>query len=111
MVFDFIVDKKNKQLKRFFKNNVKLKEIHIDTYSENPLIASSTTFILLSRVIENNVIVLNNEHRIILKKNDRYNTYLVNIPFSKIEECYWKEFNNILEFIILINIYYLLLKH
>jgi hypothetical protein len=107
MVFDFIVDNKNKQLKRFFKKNTKLKEIHIDTYSGNPLIVPSTTFVLLSRAIENNAIVLSNEHRIILKRNDRYNTYLVNIPFSKIEECYWKEFDGVSEFILNIQNSYL----
>lgn len=78
---------KTLQLKDFFKNDLKLKEIHIDIYTNNPLIASSTPFMLLLRTSENNAVVLNDGDRLVLMKNDRYGTYFMNILFSEIEEC------------------------
>lgn len=106
--FGLAKDENNSKLKEIFKNDIKLKEIHIDTYPENPLIASKSPFILLLRTIEKNVIVSNNEDRLILKRNDKYETYFINVLFSKISECYYKKiYDNCFEFIINIqNIYY-----
>ena len=98
--FGFTNDKNNLKLKKAFKNNLKLKEIHIDVYPENPLVASSDSFMLLSRTIEKNVTISNDENRLILKKNDEYKTYFMNILFSKVSECYCKVFDNYSEFIL-----------
>lgn len=100
-------DKDNLYFKKIFKNNVKIKEIHIDIYSENPLIVSSP-FMLLLRTIEKKIIVSNDDDRLILKKNvDRFLTYFMNIKLSEIKECYYKSCNNCFEFIVKVqNIYY-----
>lgn len=95
------------KLKEMFKDNTKLKEIHIDIYPDNPLIASSMPFILLLRTIEERVMVENNDDRFIIKRNDRFNTHIINILFSEIEECYYKILDRCFEFILKIqNIYY-----
>lgn len=106
--FGLTKDENNLKLKEVFKDNVRLKEIHIDTYPENPLITSSAPFMLLLRTIEKKVIVSNCEDRLILKKNvDKFLTYFMNVPFSEIAECYYKGCNNCCEFILNIqNIYY-----
>ena len=102
----FITDKNNSQLKNIFEDSKKIKKIHIDIYSENPL-EFSTSFMLLLRMSEKNVTVLNDGHRLILKRNDKFETYLVNILLSKITECFCKITENYSEFIINIqNIYY-----
>ena len=94
-------DINNLKLKEVFKNNIKLKEIHIDLYPENPLVTSKSPFMLLLRTIEKNAIVSNNEDRIILKRNDSCNTFFVNMLLSEVSECYYKnDFNNYYEFII-----------
>lgn len=101
-------DVNNLKLKEVFKNNIKIKEIHIDLYPENPLITSQSPFMLLSRTIENNAIVSNDEDRLIFKRNDKYNTYFMNVLFYEITECYYKNiFNDCIEFIFKIqNIWY-----
>ena len=105
--FGLSEDENNSRLKEVFKNDLKLKEIHIDIYPENPLITSSQPFMLLSRTIEKNVVVSNDGDRLILKKNDTYKTHFMNVMFSKITECYYKMFDGCFEFIINIqNIYY-----
>jgi hypothetical protein len=90
------------------KDNIKLKEIHIDVYPENPLIASSEPFMLLLRTIEKNIVVSNNWNRLILKKNDdKFENYFMNVLFSEIKECHYKKINDYFEFILNIqNIYY-----
>ena len=35
--FGFSKDENNHQLKKALKNNIKIKQIHIDIYTENPL--------------------------------------------------------------------------
>lgn len=108
MKFGFIEDKNNLRLKEVLKDNLKLKEIHIDTYSENPLIATfSEPFMLLLRTSEKDAVVSSDGDRIILKRNDKHNTYLSNVLFSKITECYYKASNDFSELILRIqNIYY-----
>ena len=107
MKFGFFKDKNNSWLKQVLQDGIKIKEIHIETYPNNPLIASSASYILLSRTIETNVIVSHKENnRLVLHKNDRYVTYLTNIPFDEIIECYYKNWNDCSEFILNIqNIY------
>lgn len=105
--FGLIKDENNSQLKEVFKNNFKLKEIHIDIYPDNPLISSSAPFMLLLRTIEKNVAVSNNEDRLVLMRNDGYGTYFMNVLFSEVTECYYKISDGLSEFILNIqNIWY-----
>lgn len=107
MKFGLTKDENNLKFKEVFEDKIKLKEIHIDAYPENPLVTSSAPFMLLLRTIEKNAIVSNDGNRLVLKKNDRYNNCFMNVLFSKITECYYKSFNDCSEFIINIqNIYY-----
>ena len=102
--FNLINDKDKSKLKEFFKNNVVLKEIYIDIYSENPLINSIAPFMLLLRSFEKEVTVLNEGDRLIIEKHD---TYFMNILFSEIKECYYKSINSYCEFVLNVqNIYY-----
>ena len=88
------------------KNSVKLKEIHIDTYLENPL-TSSSCFSLILRASEKNATILVDGDRIIFKKNDMYQTQFVNVLSSKVTECFTKQIENCYEFILNVqNIYY-----
>lgn len=106
MKFGFVNDEGSLQLKKFFKNDLKLKEIHIDTYPDNPL-GSSTSFTLLLRTSEKNAVALNDGNRLILKKNDIYETHFMNAPFSKMSDCFYKISDSYSEFILNVhNIYY-----
>ena len=106
--FGLTKDENNLKLKELLKDNIKLKETHIDTYTENPLVSSSAPFMLLLRLIEKKMIVSNNDERLILKKTvDNYETYFMNVLFSEIKECYYKINEYCSEFILKIqNIYY-----
>lgn len=107
MKFGMVKDENNSQLKEIFKNNSKLKEVHIDTYPDNPLVTSSAPFMLLLRAIESDVSAIIDEDRLILKRNDKYGTYFMNVLFSKITECYYKTSNDLYEFILNVqNVYY-----
>ena len=108
MKLGFVKDEKNTQLNEMFKNNIKLKEIHIDIYPTNPLVSSSLPYMLLSRTIEKKMLVKNSGNRLVLKKNiDGYDTYFMNVLLSAIKECYYKDSYVFFEFIINIqNIYY-----
>ena len=107
MKFGLTKDENNLTLKEVFKDNIKLKKIHIDIYSENPIISSSESFMLLLRVIEANAMVSNDNSRIILKRDDKYKTHLMNILHSKITECYYKISDYYFEFILNVqNTYY-----
>lgn len=104
--FGFVKDENVSQLKEVFKNNLKLKEIRIDIYPDNPMLLP-TTFMLLLRTHEKNVIVSNDNTRLVLKRNDRYNTHFMNISFTNISECFSKVFESYYEFILNIrNTYY-----
>ena len=104
----FVKDEKNTKLNEIFKDNAKLKEIHIDVYPTNPLVSSSTPFMLLLRTIEKKILVKNSGSRLVLKKVvDRYDTYFMNVVLSEIKECYYKSIDGYSEFILNIqNIYY-----
>lgn len=104
--FGFVKDENNLQLKEIFKNNLNFKEIHIDIYPDNP-VSLPTSFMLLLRTNEKNVIVSNDGARLVLKRNDRYNTHFMNIPFSNVSESFLRIFENYYEFILNIrNTYY-----
>ena len=107
--FGLIKDENNLKLKEVFKDRAKLKEIHIDTYPENPLINSSAPFILLLRLIEKKMMISNDGERLILRKIvDNFDTHFMSVLFSGIAECYYKTISDdCFEFVLNIqNIYY-----
>lgn len=108
MKLGFIKDESNSKLNEIFRDNTKLKEVHIDIYPTNPLVSSSIPYMLLSRTIEKKMLVKNSGNRLILKKNiDGYDTYFTNVLLSEIQECYYKSVDGYSEFILNIqNIYY-----
>lgn len=102
----FAKDENNSKLKEVFKNNLRLKEIHIDIYPSNPML-SSGEFMLLLRTSENNAVISNDGSRLILKKSDKNETHFMNILFSNILECFSSMTERCCEFVINIqNIYY-----
>ena len=104
--FGFVKDENNSKLKEVLKDNEKLKEVHIDIYSENPLI-SSVPFMLLLRTSEKDAMVSNDGDRVILKKNDGYETHFMNVLFSKMSESFINISDGYSESIVKIqNIYY-----
>ena len=104
----FTKDENNMKLNKVFKDNVKLKEIHIDIHPTNPLVSSSTPFMLLLRTIEKKILVKNSGTRLVLRKDANYcDTYFMNVMLSEIKECYYKSIDGYSEFILNIqNIYY-----
>ena len=108
MKLGFTKDENNMKLNEVFKDNVKLKEVHIDIHPTNPLVSSSTPFMLLLRPIEKKMLVKNSGTRLVLKKNvDNYDTHFMNVVLSEIKECYCKSIDGYSEFILNIqNIYY-----
>lgn len=108
MKLGFIKDEENTKLNEVFKDNAKLKEIHIDVYPSNPLVSSTTPYMLLSRTIEKKMLVKNSGTRLVLRKNiDGYDTYFMNVLLSEIKECYYSISNGFAEFVLNIrNIYY-----
>lgn len=108
MKLGFIKDEDNAKLNETFKDNTKLKEIHIDIYPTNPLVSSPIPYMLLSRTIEKKMLVKNSGNRLVFKKDiDGYDTYFMNVLLSEIKECYYKSSDGFSEFILNIqNIYY-----
>lgn len=107
MKFGLTNDSDKLKLKEMFKDNSKLREVHIDIYPDNPLVASSMPFMLLLRTIEKKTVVENRDGRFIIKKNDRFNTYIMNVLLSEITECYYEISKGCFEFILKIqNVYY-----
>ena len=106
--FGFIKEEIDMYLNKMqlLKNSVKLKEIHIDVYPENPF-SSSAHFMLILRAFEKNATILVDNDRIIFKKDDTYETHFVNISASKVIECFSKISDDCYEFILNVqNIYY-----
>lgn len=102
----FIKEEDFLRLKGKIKNKNKLKEIHIDMYSENPLIPSNS-FSLLLRTSETNATIVISEDRLIFKRNDKQETHFMNVLISEITECYSRIEGGYSEFILKIqNIYY-----
>ena len=93
------------QLNEVLKNDSNLKEVHIDIYSDNPIISSP--FMLLIRSIETNVTVSYDDDRLILTKSDLYKTHYMNLLLGKVKECYYQSIDNYSEFVLNIqNIWY-----
>lgn len=108
MKLGFMNDESCLQLNEVFKNDTRLKEIHIDIYSTHPLASSSSPFMLLLRTNEKKILVKNSGTRLVLRKNTTYcDAYFMNVLFSEITECYYKSSDDYYEFILNIqNIYY-----
>lgn len=105
MKFGFVKEE-DFRLKEMIKNEIKLKEIYIDTFPENPFI-STDSFSLLLRTTEKNVTILIDNNRLVLRRNDSCKTYLMNVLISKITECFLKISEEYSEFVLNIhNIYY-----
>lgn len=104
----FVKDEQNTKLNEIFKDNIKLKEIHIDIHPTNPLTSSPIPYMLSLRTIEKKMLVKNSGNRLVFKKNiDGYDTYFMNVLLSEIKECYYKDSDGLFEFILNIqNIYY-----
>ena len=111
MKFGFIKEDNDSRLRQMIDSKDKLKEVqikemYIDTYSENPF-ASPSSFSLLLRTSEKNATISVNEDRLIFKRNDKHGTHFMNVLISKISECYSKIGEDYSEFILNIqNIYY-----
>lgn len=107
MKFGLTKDVNNSKLREVLNCGNKLKEVHIDVYTENPLISSATPFTLLLRTTEKNATVGNSELRLVLEKNDTYKTHFMSVLFSKITECFFRVYEGFTEFILNVrNIYY-----
>lgn len=106
MKYGFVKQEYDSQLKDFLRRGIKLKEVHIEAYPENPFTAPSS-FMLLLRTSEKNATVLIDKDRLVFKRNDSQNTYFMNILLDKIIECFSKVADGYSEYILNVqNIYY-----
>ena len=106
MKFGFVKEENDLRLKEMIRANRKLKEIHIDVYPENPLL-SSNPFLLLLRTSEANATIVIDGDRLVMKRNDKYETHFMNVLIPKITECFSKICENYSEHILNIqNVYY-----
>lgn len=106
MKFGFVKEEDNSRLIEMIKNKTKLKEVHIDTYPDNPF-TSSEPHMLLLRTVEKEAWILVEDDRLIFKRSDAYETLFVNVLISKIKECFSKITDDYSEYILNVqNIYY-----
>lgn len=104
--YGFVNEKDYSKLIEIIRNTTKLREVHIDTYLENPLISSDSHMLLL-RSVEKGVRILVEDDRLIFKRNDIYGTHFVNVLISKIKECFSRMTGDVDEYILNIqNVYY-----
>ena len=89
MKYGFVNEKDYSKLIEIIKNTTRLREVHIDTYSENPLLSSDSHMLLL-RTVEKRAIILVEDDRLIFKRDDTYGAHFVNVLISKIKECFSK---------------------
>lgn len=87
----FSKDENALQLSEIFQDNAKFKEIHIDIYSNNPF-EKVVLPVLMLRHVEKNATVSNDGRSIIINANDKYNTYIAEIPLNTISKSYFKRF-------------------
>lgn len=97
--FGFTEDENNVYLNKVFKNNTKLNELYIDVYNENP-ISHSPSLMLLLRTYNKNISIINKNNRLIFKKNDKFNTYIINVMMSKIKVFYKKASDDYVDFLL-----------
>ena len=103
--YGFIKDENNHQLMEMFCDNKTLKEVYIDVYSSSPLNIPHPS--LLLRHNEKKAHVSNDNKNLIIKKNDKSNTYIMNISLDNIEEVYFQQSIGFSDFVVNYqNIYY-----
>lgn len=96
----FSKDENNFKLTEIFQDNTKFKEVHIDIYSSNPFNRLALPVLMLRRS-EKNATVSNDGKSIIIKSNDRCNTYIAELLFDFINESFHKEnFEDSFDFIL-----------
>ena len=106
MKYGFVNEKDYSKFIEIIKNTTRLREVHIDTYSENPLLSSDSHMLLL-RTVEKRARILFEDDSLIFKRDDIYGTHFVNVLISKIKECFSKMTGDCDEYILNIqNIYY-----
>ena len=106
MKYGFVAEEDYSRIIEIIKNTTRLKEVHIDTYPDNPLVSSSSHMLLL-RTVEKNTRILVEDNRLVFRKGDVYGTLFVNVLISKIKECFSKITEDYSEYILNIqNIYY-----
>ena len=71
MKYGFVNEKDYSKLIEIIKNTTRLREVHIDTYPENPLLSSDSHMLLL-RTVEKKARILVEDDRLIFKKDDIY---------------------------------------
>lgn len=104
--YGFVNEKDYSKLIEIIRNTTRLREVHIDTYLENPLLCSDSHMLLL-RTVEKRARILVEDDRLIFKRDDIYGTHFVNVLISKIKECFSKMTGDCDEYILNIqNIYY-----
>lgn len=103
--YGFIKDENNRQFMGMFCNNKVFKEIYIDVYSSNPFDIPHPS--LLLRHNEKKACVLNDNKNLIIKKNDKNSTYIINISSDDIKEVYFQDGIRFFDFVVNYqNIYY-----
>lgn len=106
MKYGFVNEKDYSKLIEIIRNTTRLREVHIDTYPENPLLYPDSHMLLL-RTVEKRARILVEDDRLIFKREDIYGTHFVNVLISKIKECFSKITGDCDEYILNIqNIYY-----
>lgn len=84
--YGFVEDVDKIQLNHIFSKKC-FKTLHVDLYFDSP-------HMLLSRIIEKNVLVSFKDGRIVIKKKDRHNTSIIDILVDNIEHCIIKQYND-----------------
>lgn len=104
--YGFVNEKDYSKLIKIIRNTSGLREVHIDTYPDNPLLSSDSHMLLL-RTVEKRARILVEDDRLIFKRDDIYGTHFVNVLISKIKECFSKMTGDCDEYILNIqNIWY-----
>lgn len=71
------------ELGKILENKLNLKSVHIDTYIASP-------YIFLLRSAENKVTAAIENDRVVIRRNDRNNTTISNVPFDVVEDVRFK---------------------
>ena len=96
----FVKDENNSQLLEVFQDGTKFKELYIDIYSANPFEKLVRPMLML-RHCEENAIVSKEKESIVIKKNDKYSTYVAELLLESVNESYFKKnFKHSFEFIL-----------
>ena len=106
MTIKFIEDLKMEKLKEKFVSDKVIEKIYITAYFENPLKKSYENMVVL-RGEGSNVIISDDEQRLILKRKYTFQDCILNILYSKIEKCFFKGEKTYCEFVLKVkDIYY-----